>query len=113
MRATGSLTTRAPGGMMMEGLPPKVRALAESGVDGAGAGAEGDLRGADGEGVEAEFVGEDDADGGAADGDVDDLAEGGAVGSGAPNLPSGFLAAIGEVAQVPTQWSAVRRGAVR
>ena len=25
---------------------------------------------------------------------------------GAPNLPSGFLAAIGEAAQVPTQWSA-------
>jgi len=46
-------------------------------VDFAMACAEGDVRGADGEGVEAELVAEDDADGGAAEGDVDDLAVGG------------------------------------
>jgi hypothetical protein len=57
-----------------------------AGGDGAGAGAESDLCGADGQGVEAEFIGENDADGGAADGDVDDFAEGGAVGSGGPEL---------------------------
>ena len=72
--------------MMMEGLPPKVSGVALPGGDGAGAGAEGDLCGADGERVETEFVGEDDADGGAADGDVDDLAKGGAVGSGGAEL---------------------------
>jgi len=42
-------------------------------------GAKGDLGGADGQGVEAEFVSKNQADRGAADGDVDDLAEGRAV----------------------------------
>ncbi len=32
LRATGSLTTRAPGGMVMEGCPPKVSAVAVPGV---------------------------------------------------------------------------------
>jgi len=32
LRAAGSLTARAPGGMMMEGFPPKVSAVAVSGV---------------------------------------------------------------------------------
>jgi hypothetical protein len=47
------------------------------GVDFAVARGEGDVGGAYGERVSAEFVGEDDADCGAAEGDVDDLAEGG------------------------------------
>ena len=42
--------------------------------------AEGDVGLADGEGIEAELVGEDDAYDGAAEGDVDDLAEGGVAG---------------------------------
>ena len=75
----------------MEGFPSKVSGGCASWGDGAGAGAEGDLCGADGEGVEAEFVGEDDADGGAADGDVDDLAEGGAIGSGGSELAVGIF----------------------
>jgi hypothetical protein len=46
--------------------------------DSAGARAEGNLRRADGERVEAEFVGEDDPDRASAERDVDDLPEGGA-----------------------------------
>src|SRR6185312_10363118 len=47
------------------------------GVDLAAPGAERDVGCSDGQRVAAEFVGQDDADGGAADRDVDDLAEGG------------------------------------
>ena len=65
------------------------------GGDGGGFRAESDLCGADGEGVEAEFVGEDDADGRAADGDVDDLAEGGAVGAVGAELCGGILGGHG------------------
>ncbi len=75
LRSTGSLTARAPGGMVMEGRPPKVSVRGGGGVDVAAAGAECDAGGADGERVDAEFVGEDDADGGSAEGDVDDLAD--------------------------------------
>src|SRR5271154_3695236 len=50
-------------------------------IDRAASLADGDVRGADGERVGAELIGEDDADHGAADGDVDDPADGGAGGS--------------------------------
>ncbi len=59
--------------------------------DGGGFGAEGDLGGADGEGVEAELVCEDGADRGATEGDVDDLAEGGAIGTLCAELCGGIL----------------------
>ena len=72
------------------------------GVDGIAAGAEGDVGRADGEGVEAELVADDDADGGAAEGDVDDLAVGGV---GCAVLGVGIFRATGAAAQVPTQWS--------
>ena len=79
VEAMGSLTTRAPGGMVTVGWPWKSAGTAVPLMAPPGAG-EGDVGAADGEGVGAELVGEDDADGGAAEGDVDDLAEGGVVG---------------------------------
>ncbi|MCU1251226.1 MAG: hypothetical protein JWQ49_4255, partial [Edaphobacter sp.] len=66
-----------------------------AGVDGAGTRAEGDLCSADGQGIQAEFIGQNHADGGAADGDVDDLAEGGAVGSGGSELAIGIFGGHG------------------
>jgi len=63
--------------------------------DSRGFGAEGDLGAADGEGVEAELVGEDGANGGTTEGDVDDLAEGGAVGAFCAELCGGILGGHG------------------
>ncbi len=82
---------RAPGGMMTEGLPPKVSGAALPGAMVLGSRAEGDLCSSDGEWVESEFVGEDDADGGASDGDVNDLAKGRAVGSRSSEIAVGIL----------------------
>ena len=46
-------------------------------------------------GVEAELIGEDDADGRAADGDVDDLAKGGAIGAFCSELCGGIFCSHG------------------
>ena len=77
----------------------------------AGAGAKGDLCSADGEGVEAEFVGENDTDRGAADGDMNDLAKGGAVGSGGTELCGGIFCCHGgsRPGSDPVVWQALLR----
>ena len=81
LSATGSLTASAPGGMVTAVRPAKVRpaALARSMV--LPPLLMRDVRGADGERRGAELIGEDDTHGWAADGDVDDLAQGGVGGA--------------------------------
>src|SRR4051794_19552201 len=106
LRAVGSLTTRAPGGMVIEGLPLKVSAVAVAGVMAEvpelraiwaapmvrGSRPNSLVRMTRTEGPPMEMW----------------TISRRVVPSvpGAPNLPSGFLAAMGEAAQVPTQWSA-------
>ena len=105
-RATGSLMMSAPGGMTMEGLPLKVRAVelaavmslvpalraiwAAPMVRGSTPNSLVRMTRIEGPPMEMWTISRR------------------VVPSvpGAPNLPSGFLAAIGEAAQVPTQWSA-------
>ena len=90
-RAAGSDRTVAPGGMVMEGLAAEGEGVGGGEVDicvDAGRG-EGEVGGADGEGLGAEFVGELDADERATEGDVDDLAEG-HVGAAEAEVGEGF-----------------------
>jgi hypothetical protein len=88
--STESLRAWAPTGMTMEGLPLKVTACSEAGLNGGFAGAEGDGGGVDAQRLGAELVGDVDAQGAAGDGGMDDLAEGGVDEGG--NLVPGIAA---------------------
>ena len=71
-------------------------------LDGAAGAGEGDVGAADFQGCGAEGVAENDADAGAADGHVDDLAQGGVVGEVAVAVAWRRRATVD---QVPTQWA--------